>query len=286
MPVASADSAKYTADLVWREDRDRYLTAMFAPPAVRGALIGLYAFNAEVARIREVTSEPLIGQMKLEWWRGVISSVYDGGDVPQGNPVVDGVQDLIKAHRLSRAHFDELLNWRAEDMAEEAPKDVLALEAYAEGTSARLLWLALEILDVRDEESLAAARHVGIAWALTGIIRAVLFHARGNRSMLPQDLMGARNLAGQDALRQKNADKISEVIEKIGSVARLHLNKAGSYRWQVDRRAIPALLLGVLVDQYLKGSAKRRYDVFDPRHALQRPNVLKLTWSALRGHYC
>jgi NADH dehydrogenase [ubiquinone] 1 alpha subcomplex assembly factor 6 len=258
---------------------------MFAPAAARSELMSLYAFNAEVARIREVTSEPLIGQMKLEWWREVVVAIYEGGRVPQGNPVVEGLNEIVKSHNLSRVHFDELLNCRAEDMTDDAPKDVQALETYAEGTSTRLLWLALEILSVRDESSVAAARHVGIAWSLTGIIRAVLFHARANRTMLPQDLMTANDLAGQDALRQKNANKISQVVRDIGVVARLHLEKAGTYRADVDRRAVPVLLLGTLTTQYLEGLARRGYDVFDPRHALQRPNVIKLTWNALRGRY-
>ncbi len=286
LPVRSADSARYIADLVRREDRDRYLTSMFAPPKERQALLDLYAFNIEVARIREATSEPLIGQMKLEWWRDIVAALYEGKEVPKGNPVVEGLQEIVNSHDLSRAHFDEFLTHRAEDLAEDAPKDVLSLESYAEGTSARLIWLALEILGVRDNASFAAARHVGIAWALTGIMRAVLFHARSNRMMLPQDLMDEQALAGQDALRKKNGAKISEVIAKIGAVARLHLDRAAERQKNVDRRAIPALLPAVLADQYLKGSAKRGYDVFDPRHALQRPNILKLTWSAVRGRYC
>ena len=284
-PVPPTDSTSYIADLVRREDRDRYLTALFAPPIERQALLDLYAFNIEVARIRDATSEPLIGQMKLEWWRDIVATIYAGRDVPKGNPIVEGLQKTINSHHLSRAHFDEFLAHRAEDLAEDAPKDLLSLESYAEGTSARLTWLALEILEVRDEESFAAARHVGIAWALTGIMRAVLFHARNNRIMLPQDLMNERALAGQDALRKKNAAKISEVIAKIGTVARVHLDKAAERQKRVDRKAIPALLPAVLADQYLKGSAKWGYDVFDPRHALQRPNIFKLTWSAVRGRY-
>jgi NADH dehydrogenase [ubiquinone] 1 alpha subcomplex assembly factor 6 len=116
--------------------------------------------------------------MKLEWWRNVVALIYEGGGVSQGNPVVDALQALVTTHALSRVHFGELLNWRAEDMVEDVPKDVLALEAYAEGTSTRLLWLGLKILNVRDDTRMAAVRHVGIPWALTGIIRAVLFHAR------------------------------------------------------------------------------------------------------------
>ena len=87
--------------------------------------MSLYGFNTEVARIREATSESLIGQMKLEWWRNVVAWIYEGGDVSQGNPVVDALQALVTTHALSRVHFGELLNWRAEDMVQDIPKDVL-----------------------------------------------------------------------------------------------------------------------------------------------------------------
>ncbi|MGB1876681.1 MAG: squalene/phytoene synthase family protein, partial [Rhodospirillaceae bacterium] len=45
-------SLSYTADLVKRYDRDRFLTALFAPVGVRERLLTLYAFNVEIARIR------------------------------------------------------------------------------------------------------------------------------------------------------------------------------------------------------------------------------------------
>ncbi len=283
--MISAESQSYLVDLVKREDKDRYLTTLFAPAEFRDSLIALYAFNVEVSRVREVTSESLIGQMKLEWWRGVLASIYEGGSPPQGNPVVEGLRHVIETHELSRIHFDELLNARADDMNEDAPPDLLALETYAEGTSARLLWLALEILGVESESSKSAARHVGIAWSLTGLMRAVLFHAQVNKMMLPQDLMNAKDLNTQDAFRQKNAEKISEVVREIVDVAKLHLDKAKSIHADVDSRAIPALLVGVLATQYLRGAERRRFDVFDPKYALQRPSILNLTWSAWRGRY-
>ena len=253
---------------------------------VENPLIALYAFNVEVSRVRGVTSETLIGQMKLEWWRGVIASIYEDGTPPQGNPIVEGLQYIVGTHKLSRVHFDTLLDARAADMNDEAPPDLLSLEAYAEGTSARLLWLALEVLGVTAEANISAARHVGIAWCLAGLMRAVLFHAQVNKMMLPQNLLEAKDLNTQDAFRQKNAEKISEVIREIADVAKLHLEKAKTHNADVETRAVPGLLVGVLAAQYLHGAEKRRFDVFDPRYALQRPSIIKLTWNAWRGRYC
>ena len=278
-------TAEYISSLIAKDDHDRFLTAMFAPPATRGGVMALYAFNAEVARLRESVSENLIGQIKLQWWCDVIASIYDGGTVPQGNPVVEAVADTIKAYGLSRGHFETLLEARARDMADESPSDVEALERYAEGTSASLTALVLEVLGARDAASMAAGRHVGTVWALTGILRAVLFHARANRFLLPQDLLAAENLTGHDLQERGNAARIAIVIERIAGLARTHLDKARELRKSIDRRALPALLPATLADEYLKGLARRRYDVFDPRHVLQRPAVLSLTWNAFWSRY-
>ena len=277
--------APYIAALVKREDHDRFLTAVFAPERAREGVMALYAFNAEVAKVRESVSENLIGQMKLQWWRDVIAAVYEGGKVPQGNPVVQALAGTIAAHHLSRALFDTLLDARTRDVADDSPQDVTELEGYAEGTSASLTLLVLEVLEVRGEVSKTAGRHVGIAWALTGLLRAVLFHARANRFLMPQDLMAAENLTSHDLQERRNADKIAVVVEQIARTTRVHLDQARAHTKHVDRKALPALLPATLADQSLKGLERRRFDVFDPRHVLQRPAALRLAWNAWRGVY-
>ena len=275
----------YISALVRVSDHDRFLTAVLAPESARAGVMALYAFNAEVARVRESVSETLIGQMKLQWWRDVVGAVYDNGAVPQGNPVVEALAATIRTYGLTRAHFDTLLEARAQDMSDEAPPDVDALERYAEGTSASLTFLVLEVLGVRDDESQGAGRHVGIAWALTGMLRAVLYHARTNRFFLPQDLMAEKNLTAHDVQERTNVAKIAAVVEQIAARARMHLNAARKYRDKVDVKALPALLPATLADRCLLGLAKRRFDVFDPRHVMQRPAALRLMWNAWRGTF-
>lgn len=278
-------SEDYISALVRDADHDRFLTAVTAPQQVRAGVMALYAFNAEVARVRESVTETLIGQMKLQWWRDVVGAIYDNGTVPQGNPVVEALTATIRIYCLTRAHFDTLLEARAQDMSDEAPADVDALERYAEGTSASLTFLVLEVLGARDETRRAAGRHVGIAWALTGMLRAVLFHARANRFLLPQDLMAAESLSAHDVQERANAAKISAVVAQIAARARMHLDAARKYRGKVDAKALPALLPATLADSYLTGLAKRRFDVFDPRHVMQRPAALRLMWNAWRGTF-
>ena len=69
----------------------------------------------------------------------------------------------------------------------------------------------------------------------------------------------------------------------MARTARAHLAKARSFN--ADRRAVPALLPATLAEAYLNGLERRKYDVFDPRHALQRPAVGRLIWNGLRGRF-
>ena len=79
-PAVDATSGDERGDrgLVRRHDPDRFLTALFAPPEKRDALLTLYAFNHELARAREVASEPPLALIRLQWWREVVEGARGG----------------------------------------------------------------------------------------------------------------------------------------------------------------------------------------------------------------
>src|SRR5262249_53974925 len=108
---AKADRLSPVAALVRRHDRDRFQTALFAPAAPREALFALYAFNHEIARVRERVSEPTLGRIRLEWWREIIAAAYEDGPV-RHHDVVAALTDGIRAHRPTREHFDRLIDAR------------------------------------------------------------------------------------------------------------------------------------------------------------------------------
>src|SRR6266446_5867273 len=78
---ARTDRLSPVAALVQRHDHDRFQTVLFAPAARREALFALYAFNYEIARVRESVSQPMLGQIRLEWWRENIAAAFKGSPV-------------------------------------------------------------------------------------------------------------------------------------------------------------------------------------------------------------
>jgi NADH dehydrogenase [ubiquinone] 1 alpha subcomplex assembly factor 6 len=279
--MSSPLSLSVNAEQVRRLDRDRFATALFAPAERREPLFALYAFNIEVARVRETVSEPLLGRIRLQWWREALDTLYAGNRL--AHPVAEGLLPAIP--RLSRPLFDRLLDAREGDLDNEPPADLAGLEAYAEATSATLNGLALAILGVANPAAEAAARHLGVAWALTGLLRAVPFHAASGRLYLPAELLAEHGVSARDVMAGRTSPGLAKVAQAIAERARHHLDAARHHRRQVPREALPGLLTGPLADRYLRALDRSGGNLMDSRWSAIRPRPLRLAWHALRGRY-
>ena len=281
------EGLSYCADAVRQHDPDRFLTVLFAPPARREALFALYAFNVEVAKIREVVSEPMLGEIRLQWWREAIEGAYAG--TPRRHAVVEPLCKAIQAENLTRKHFDRLIEARALDLGEEPPDTMERLTAYAEGTSGTLIWLAHEVLgggDATRGVGRDIGRDVGIAWALTGLLRALPYHLRAKRVYLPVDMIERHGVAMRDLMELRGSDAIRRAVADIAAEARKRLQSARRLRATVPRRALPALLVARLADIYLRKLGAVGYDPFDSRLAVPAPfKGLRLWGGSLLGRF-
>lgn len=277
----------YCGDLVRRHDPDRFLTALFAPADRREDLFALYAFNHEVAKTREVVSEPTLGLIRLQWWREGIEGIYDGE--VRRHEVMQPLAAAVRRHGLDRALLDRLIDAREADMEDEAPADLACLVNYAEVTAAPLVTLALAILGVSAADhpaATAAATHVGRAWALTGVARAVPFLARGRRCRLPADLMARHGVSETALFDLKPEPGLRVVVRTVAERATAELAAARTLRRDLPRRAVPALLPARLASRTLATLAAADHDPFD--RAVLLPDAwraARLGWAALSGRW-
>lgn len=268
-----------------RHDPDRFLTALFARADRREALFALYAFNLEVARSREMVREPMLGRMRLQWWREAIDGLYAGA--PRRHYVVDGL--AASFDRLASAHgeFERLLDAREFDMDAEPPATVTALVDYAEATSATLVRLALRLL-ADDSVTPALARqggHVGTAWGLVGLLRAIPFHARARRLYLPADLVEETGLDPADLFELRRTPPLAQAVRRIADLARAELAAARALG-RPPRQLLPALLPGALADLYLRRLAAAGHDPFAARVQTAPPlRVARLALAQALGRF-
>ncbi len=254
--------------LVRRHDRDRYQTALFAPAARREGLFALYAFNYEIARVRETVTQPILGQLRLQWWREVVDAAY-AGVPPRRHEVAQPLSEAIRRFSLCREPFDRMIDAREGELANAAPADLAALEEYAAATSASLVHLALAVLGA--DASHAAAREVGIAYALAGLLRAMPSHARSGRRYIPDDIASRTGIDLADYAALRGTPALRAAVTQIAAAARSHL--AAARRQAAPRAARPALLPAVIADRFLARLRRAGDNPFSP--PLRAPDTMQ-----------
>jgi NADH dehydrogenase [ubiquinone] 1 alpha subcomplex assembly factor 6 len=261
-------------------DRDRYLTVLAAPGAAAADLAVLAAFNLELALVRDSVSEPMLGQIRFQWWREALDGIVAG--TPRQHAVARALAELIARRRLDRGHFDRMIDARERELIDPPPADLAALETYACDTAGSLLALAAEAAGLAAQSVDALTRSVGIAVALTGTARATLYLAQRQRRMIPDDVVAATGLSVDRLFTLKPQPALSAAIERLVVAARKHL--AAARREKAPAALLPALRAGTLAKVQLARLERARYDVFDPKSIENAPlDLWRLSAKRLLG---
>jgi 15-cis-phytoene synthase len=191
--------------LVRRHDPDRFLTALFAPADRRDVLLTLYAFNHELARAREVVSEPPLAFIRLQWWREVVE-----GD-PKRHEVATPLWDAIAAGRLQASDLMPVIEAR----------EIEVNGAFATVADWRT-WLlkgaggvAVAAASALGAPQPDAARPFGAAYGVAGLLRSVGVMAAQGRCLLPHDLLARHSLSPEAFTDQPGSEPARAAMKDI-----------------------------------------------------------------------
>ncbi|HEV2651105.1 MAG TPA: squalene/phytoene synthase family protein [Rhizomicrobium sp.] len=241
------------AQLVRRADPDRYLSALFAPEAKRPLLHALYAFNIEIARVAETVREPMMAEIRLEWWRETLEGAREGR--PRNHDTARALADLFAAVDLPQDLFLQMIAARSFDSTAAVFGDRPAVEAYSDATSGNVMRLAALVLGHKDD---GLARDAGIAYALAGLVRSVAFHRARHKLYLPQSLMRAVDLTPEQVFAGQGSEQAKAVVSQMALWARAHCGAA--HRAWLAKDAVAAYLPAALTPLYLRRATKRWVD--------------------------
>ena len=223
------------ASLVRRADPDRFLTALFAPPDKREALLVLYAFNHELARAREVAREPTLALIRLQWWREVV----EGAE--RQHEVASPLSAALARGELTRADLSAMVDGR-EVEADPTIATIGEWDDYLRGTAGALAVAAGRLLGA-DEATLPRLSRLGTAYGVAGQIRSVAALARQGRCQLPQDRLGANGLTADQVIARPDDARLRPVLADLAARGRALLREAGGH---LPRPLIVAALPAVL----------------------------------------
>jgi phytoene synthase len=251
------------AELVRRHDPDRFLTALFAPADRRGALFTLYAFNHELARAREVASEPTLALIRLNWWREVLDGARKRHEV--ATPLADAVAQGL----LVPADLHALIDAR-EAVIESPPETVSSWWTALRQGPGGLAVAAARLLEAPEPD---AYRAFGAAYGAAGLLRAWPALASQRYCPFATDTLAEQGLTPEAMLDNPHGAPARAVLAGLARDALARLRAAPRPGHRPSRAAG---LVGVLAARDLR----RWPAIMHPRGLGDR---LSVAWAGLTG---
>ncbi len=266
--------------LVRRHDPDRFLTALFAPQPQRETLFLLYAFNHELARAREVVSEPMLALIRLQWWREVVQGER------RRHEVAGPLGAALDAGLLDPAQLNAMIDGR-EIETEPGTADLPTWRDYLLATAGNIAAASGRALGA-DEPTQARLQALGAAYGATGQLRSIVALARQGRCMLPEDVLGAHGLTRHAVIAAPDAPVLAPVIHELAGHARSWLQEGAG---RLPRPIVAAALPAVLARRDLRRPAAKpgprgTGDRLAVMLAAATSRVLRLTTTARRPGEC
>ncbi|MBL4741058.1 MAG: squalene/phytoene synthase family protein [Sneathiella sp.] len=260
--MVDRNELSYVAQEARQYDHDRWMVALFAPAHLRENLYSLLAFNSEISRIRETVSEPMIGDIRLQWWREALESLEQG--TPKSHPVMDALACVQKQTSWAFKVMQDMIDARSTDLDAAPIHDDAGLLVYAGGTGGLLQQLLASVIHPEfNETDKDAAFRAGRSFALVGVLRAIPFHARNDLLLLPHSRLANEGLTTETVFQAENRNSFLKIVEELANLAQEDLRTAR----EVARQASPMIksvqLLNSLTALYLK---RLKASKFDPSH--------------------
>lgn len=226
--------------IVQRHDPDRFFTALFAPPARRETLFTLYATNHELARAREVVSNPMLALIRLQWWREIAEGARRRHEVagPLGEALDEGrllAADLLDMIEGREAEADEI-------------EDLPAFETYLRAAYGGVAVAAGRVL-LADSTALDALRGIGAAYGMAGILRSVEAMARQGRCVLPTGMLASAGLTVAEVIANPCDARLAPILRRLADHG---LGWLPEGKGAFPRTAAAAWLLAVLARRDLR----------------------------------
>jgi len=269
----------HAAESLRTQDWNRYLSVLFADKQHRPGLFALYAFNAEIARVRQMISDPLPGEVRLQWWRDLLNGV-EHGEVA-ANPNAAALQKTIKTYNLPVSAFQDLIDARVFDLYDDPMPTLHDLEGYAGETTSAVFQIASMILnDGEDAGTAVVAGHAGVAYALSGLMRSLPYHASRRQVYLPADLLARHAVNIETVFQGQTTPELKAALHEMREHVRHHLARVREHMDAVTPKTAAAFLPLVLVEPYLK---KMEAADHDPLKELAEVSKLRRQWILWRA---
>jgi phytoene synthase len=252
------DSFAYCADRLRETDRDRYLATLFAPAEKREGLFALYAFDAEIARVRDLARELMPSEIRLQWWREVILGERAGEAA--ANPIAAAMTEILNRFDFVREPLVDLIETHRFDVHNEPMESLEALQTYAVNTAGAIFELGVRLLGGKVESMVV--KESGSALTIANLLSQFPRHAARRQLYVPLEVLRHYGAASEDIFAMRVTPELRAALAEFRLRARRNLAHVVSAK--IPESAKPVFLPLAPLRQWLIDMEKRGYDPFRP----------------------
>jgi len=274
------EAAGLCAELVRSHDFARYASTLFVPAAQRRALLAVYAFNVEIFRVREQVSQPLPGEMRLQWWTDMLAGAGHGG--VEGNPVAAELGLAIRNWHLPVERLSRLIDEHQFDLYNDPMPTMAALEGYINDTSSTLFSLGAGIAGWQSPEIEHLARHAGLAQGMARVMATLPLDASRRQLFVPLQLLQSHGSSIEEVFAGKETPKLRAALDQLIHEAGGHLKTAYTLLEDIPPQVRPVFLPLSLLVRDLQRMSRADNDPFVPQ-VTSRLRTLWTLWRASRS---
>jgi 15-cis-phytoene synthase len=256
------DHFTHCATLVREADRDRYLAALFAPVEHRDALFALYAFDAEISRVRDLAREPMPGEIRLQWWREVILGERAGEAA--ANPVAAALIETLSRYNLSAERLAGLIEAYRFDIYDEPMPSLAEFQSYAVKTAGTIFEFGTHILGGDGSSVAAVSGEAAQAQTLANVMMLLPRHSARHQLYVPLDVLRQYGAKPDDIFALRVTPELRAALAELRLRARRHLAHIGAVRAGIPAPAWPVFLPLAPLRSLLLAMERIDYDPFRP----------------------
>uniref|UniRef100_A0A7S4K6T9 15-cis-phytoene synthase n=1 Tax=Guillardia theta TaxID=55529 RepID=A0A7S4K6T9_GUITH len=271
--ICNPESIAHCRDLVQHADVEGYLCLAFYPKEIRQHILAIKAFNVEVAKAADKSSNEKMTEIRLQWWRSVIEKLPTK-QLPT-HPVVDALCETFHKYDLDMDLLYSLVDKRIQDLNVKIPETLYYTEEYAEGTQGALLKLALKVLGAHTVPgNVKAAHQVGTAVGISMLMRGTKFHAQRNKVYIPRELASTCQLSISSLTRCEPSPELARCMQQMAILCREYLDEAKKNAW--TKEALPVLYSASIARAFLNRLDSLDYDIMHPSWQYQGGSLIRV----------
>lgn len=276
------DRFQYCLNQLKRFDHDRYLAVLLAPTEDREALAAYFAFDAEMMRIPTTVSEPMLADIRFQWWRETLEAMSPSQD--PGHEIAAALSNSFFDRGLAPRDLLTLIDLRARDLAEEPFHTMEDLVRYHNEIAHHQVSLFADIAGKsRDGQMRTLLTQHLTTYGIVNQLRRLPHDVASSQLCLPLDVLGEHDLDPHDLFQGTHSAALKRAVDQVLVQAQALLLEAGNIHFRNITELIAPMLPAGLTPLYIKKLSAPDFDLF--RHSSEIPafrrqlRYLRITWT-------